>query len=125
MEMWRFLKDDADLSQALQATYDYRLIFLSCFVMIAAAYTGLEVVRRIRVIEAIGARRAWLAIGAFIMGSGVWSMHFIGMLALELPIAVNYSIYVTLLSVLPAIFASAIALRVMCQDSVNCKLADW
>jgi signal transduction histidine kinase/CheY-like chemotaxis protein len=55
------------------------------------------------------------------MGIGVWSMHFIGMLAFRLPVQVNYDIPMTLLSMLPAIVASGIMLHVISQAQIGLR----
>jgi NO-binding membrane sensor protein with MHYT domain len=53
---------------------------------------------------------SWLAVGALALGTGIWAMHFIGMLAFSLPCHVNYDPWITVLSMLPGIVASGIAL---------------
>jgi len=47
------------------------------------------------------------------MGIGVWAMHFLGMLAFRLPVRVNYDVWITLVSVVPAVLASGIMLHVI------------
>ncbi|WP_229797363.1 putative bifunctional diguanylate cyclase/phosphodiesterase [Jeongeupia chitinilytica] len=64
------------------------------------------------------AKRWWLAGGAFAMGLGIWSMHFIGMLAFSLPIPLGYDPLITLLSLLAAVIASAFALWLVCQPTL-------
>src|ERR1700730_1685293 len=59
------------------------------------------------------ARLAWLACGATAMGLGIWSMHYIGMLAFSLPVLVLYDWPTVLLSLLAAVFASAVSLFVV------------
>ncbi|HEY3300783.1 MAG TPA: PAS domain S-box protein [Methylophilaceae bacterium] len=59
--------------------------------------------------------------GAVALGAGVWSMHFIGMMALNLCTKVNYNVAVTALSMLPAIFASLYALNFISADSASTK----
>src|SRR3989442_12572968 len=53
------------------------------------------------------------------MGIGVWAMHFIGMLALRLPVRVHYDVAITLVSVAPAVLASAIMLHVISQARIS------
>lgn len=57
--------------------------------------------------------------GAVALGGGIWSTHFIGMLALELPAPVNYSLTLTLFSLLPACLASWLALRMLSAAEVT------
>jgi NO-binding membrane sensor protein with MHYT domain len=47
------------------------------------------------------------------MGLGVWAMHFIGMLSFDLPVAINYDLAVTAVSVVPVIMASGITIHVL------------
>ena len=89
--------------------YDFQLVLLSLFVAVLASYTALDMAGRIHHSSG-GAPRWWLAGGAVAMGMGVWSMHFIGMLAFRLPIDIGYDTQLTLLSLLLAIGASAFAL---------------
>ena len=60
-----------------------------------------------------------LAVGAVTMGIGVWAMHFLGMLAFRLPVEVSYDVWVTLVSVVPAVLASGIMLHVISQARIS------
>ena len=96
------------------ATYDLKVVGLSVVIAILASYTALDLASRVTAAE----RRAatlWILGGAFSMGIGIWSMHFIGMLAYQLPIPLAYDVPITLLSMLPAIGISALALFVIRQ----------
>ena len=98
--------------QVLVSSYDYRLVVLSVVIAILAAYAALDLAGRVT--SARGrARFVWLTGGSVAMGIGIWSMHYIGMLAFHLPIPVLYDWPTVLLSLLAAIFASAIALFVV------------
>jgi diguanylate cyclase (GGDEF)-like protein len=101
----------------LQGSYNSLLVLFSLLVAVLAAYTSLEMAGRIT--TATGrAARWWLTGGAFAMGLGIWSMHFIGMLAFSLPIRLGYDPVVTLLSLSIAVASSAFALWLVCQDSL-------
>ncbi len=90
--------------------YDYRLVVLSVVIAIFASYAALDLAGRVTVARG-SARLGWLAGGASAIGLGVWSMHYIGMLAFRLPIPVWYDWPIVLLSLLAAIFASAAGLH--------------
>ena len=94
----------------MTGTYSQSLVVLSLLVAILASYTALDMAGRLATTEGRGARRWWLAGGAAAMGLGVWSMHFIGMLAFSLPIPVGYDLAITLYSLAVSIGASAYAL---------------
>src|SRR6266545_2126124 len=88
----------------MTGSYDHWLVLLSLLVAIFASYTALDLASRITSSRGVAARW-WLCGGAFSMGTGIWSMHFIGMLAFSLPVPMGYSIPVTLLSMMFAIEA--------------------
>jgi signal transduction histidine kinase/ActR/RegA family two-component response regulator len=116
---WRFIAPNADLGQELSAAYTPFLVALSFFVAALGGYAALEVVERMASAPSPQTRRRWLAAGAAAMGSGIWSMHFIGMLAFSLPIPVSYDLTITLLSMVPAVFASAMALHFMDRARIS------
>lgn len=92
--------------------YQWQLVAFSVFIAIFASYTTLRVAVRLAWAGPIS-RYYWIAGGACSMGIGIWAMHFVGMLALHLPVPVAYDPLITAFSLLPAIGASAIALHVL------------
>src|SRR5271163_2234217 len=94
---------------ALPRSYDDRLVGLSIVIAILAAHTALDLAGRTA--AATGrARAAWLCGGAIAMGFGIWSMHYVGMLALNLPVPILYDLPTVFASLLAAICSSVIAL---------------
>jgi len=77
--------------------YHHGPVLVSLLVAILASYTALNLALRIRNASR-AASPAWLLGGGFAMGTGIWSMHFVGMLALSLPIEIGYDLPITLLS---------------------------
>lgn len=116
-----FIGSSTDLSQAIQSQYDSKLVLLSVIVPSLAGYAALNVVARIRVGNKMISENAWLLIGSMTMGSGVWAMHFIAMLAFQLPIPVNYNFWITMASVFPVILASAVTLYVISRTTCDGK----
>src|SRR6266567_5318368 len=102
----------------MRGSYDYRLVVLSVVIAICAAYAALDLAGRTTA-AAGKVRLAWLAGGAFAMGLGIWSMHYIGMLAFSLPVPVLYDWPTVLLSLLAAAFASAVALFVVSRKRMG------
>ncbi|HET7597080.1 MAG TPA: diguanylate cyclase [Burkholderiales bacterium] len=92
--------------------YDLRLVALSVVVAAIASYTALDLAGRISAKHGAG-WRLWLLGGAFSMGTGIWSMHFIGMLAFRLPVPIAYDIPLNSLSWVLAVAVSGIALLVV------------
>jgi PAS domain S-box-containing protein len=74
-----------------------------------ASYAALDLSGRIAAARG-GLKSVWLAVGAASMGLGIWSMHYIGMLAYRLPVVVLYHWPTVLWSLMAAIFASGVAL---------------
>src|SRR3979411_765870 len=83
-------------------TYDWYLVALSYAVATFASYTALDLGSRIRASRG-WIRRAWLATAALAMGGGIWSMHFIAMLAFLMPMPVGYDLGLTVLSLVVAV----------------------
>jgi signal transduction histidine kinase/ActR/RegA family two-component response regulator len=96
------------LRRMLVGYYEAPLILLSVLVAIFASYTALSLAERVRDSQGLASR--WVAGGAFAMGTGIWGMHFVGMLAFRLPIPLGYDLGITLLSWVLPILVSAMAL---------------
>jgi NO-binding membrane sensor protein with MHYT domain len=89
-------------------THEPALVALSVLIAIVASYTALDLAGRIRVAVGV-ARYAWLGTAALAMGGGIWSMHFIAMLAFSLPgVPVGYDPALSLLSLFVAILVTGI-----------------
>src|SRR5467141_1613417 len=102
----------------LIGSYNYALVALSVLIAMFASYAALDLAGRVT--SAGGWTRAvWLLGGAGAMGTGIWSMHYIGMLAFILPVPVAYHGPTVLLSLSAAILASAIALYVVSRQKMG------
>jgi diguanylate cyclase (GGDEF)-like protein len=102
----------------MSGSYNFWLVFVSLAVASLASYTALDLASRISASKGLAAR-LWLLGGAFSMGTGIWSMHFIGMLAFNLPIPMGYDMSVTLLSMLIAILVSGFALLMVTGSTLS------
>ncbi len=94
----------------MQSTYDLGLVVVSLAVATLASYTALDLAGRISTMASARMRHLWLVGGAAAMGTGVWSMHFIAMLAFSLPIPLGYDFAITACSLGIAIVVSYFAL---------------
>ncbi|UZM15379.1 EAL domain-containing protein [Pseudomonas kielensis] len=101
----------------LIGNYSPALVLISLCVAILASYTALDMAGRIATTKGRAAH-LWTVGGALAMGVGVWSMHFIGMLAFSLPIALGYDFGITALSLLIAILSSGFALWLVSQPQL-------
>ncbi len=109
-----------DHMEHVYGTYNVLLIFISYIIAVAAAYSALDLAGRVN--RSIGrVRQLWLLCGAMSMGLGIWSMHFVGMLAFKLPVQVSYDVTLVVLSVLFAAAGSYIALYVVCRAVMGAK----
>jgi diguanylate cyclase (GGDEF)-like protein/PAS domain S-box-containing protein len=99
-------------------SYDYHLVALSIAIAVLASYAALDFTGRVT--SAKGRIRfLWLVGGAVAMGIGIWSMHYIGMLAFRLPVPVRYDWPTVLVSLIAAMVASAIALFVVSREKMG------
>jgi NO-binding membrane sensor protein with MHYT domain len=100
--------------------YDSGLVALSILVAITASYTALDLAGCVSASTSSPRKSwVWLIAGATSMGIGIWSMHFIGMLAFHLPVPVAYSLPISLLSVAIAVLVSAIALLILRRPALK------
>jgi PAS domain S-box-containing protein len=114
-----FLTDDIPL--ALCASYHHQpgLVVASYLVAAFAAYTAFHLIARVRAASTTSGRLAWLATAGLSMGFGIWAMHFIAMLAVEIPIAIRFNLPLTVLSAGFAIVASAVAFHLVANETVS------
>lgn len=102
--------------QFLPVQYAYGLVVVSILISMLAAYAAFSLADRMRLAETPLHRALWLLGGSSAMGVGIWSMHYLGMLALRLPVPVYYYVPTVILSLMLAIAASAVALLVVSAD---------
>jgi len=110
--------DMTSSGHVLVGSYDLRLVALSVFIATFASYAALDLAGRVTSARGV-ARTLWLSGGATAMGIGIWSMHYVGMLAFRLPVPIEYDWPTVLVSLLAAIFASAIALFVASREEMG------
>jgi PAS domain S-box-containing protein len=106
----------------LIGSYNYALVALSVLIAMFASYAALDLAGRV---TAAGGwtRAVWLLGGAGAMGTGIWSVHYIGMLAFVLPVPLAYHWPTVLLSLLAAILASVVALGVVSRRKMDASRA--
>ena len=102
----------------IEKSYNLGLVVLSVVVATIGAYVAVEIAQRVR---AAGGRRRilWTCGGALAMGLGIWSMHFVGMLALHLPVLVWYDAPLIFASVVAAVVGCAIAFIIFNRATVS------
>src|SRR5713101_7351296 len=102
----------------ITGTHDPYLVVLSILVAAFASYTALDLGGHVAAARGL-ARRVWLVAAAITMGGGIWSMHFIGMLAFVMPIPMSYDVGLTTLSLLVAIFVTGGGFYVISRQSAS------
>ena len=103
---------------AMQGSYNYALVAVSIVLAMFASYAALDLAGRVT--SAQGRMRAiWLSCGAVAMGLGIWAMHYVGMLALSMPMPVFYRLPTVVASLVAAIAASGVALFVVSRAKMG------
>jgi signal transduction histidine kinase/CheY-like chemotaxis protein len=103
---------------ALSPSYDPWVVVMSLLVATFASYVALDLAQRVRTPDR-SAALWWWAGGSVSLGTGVWAMHFVGMLAYSLPIALGYTTVLTAVSWLAAVLASAVGLRIASHSKLT------
>ena len=98
----------------MSGTHDLGLVLLAVLIGMAASYTALDVVGRMRAAPTRGTYVSWLAAAAFSLGGGIWAMHFVAMLAFSMPgLVVQYDLGLTALSLLLAVAVVGVGFAVV------------
>ena len=119
MEFWRFKSVSLEYGMPMVGQYDIAIVILSIAIACLACYAALTIAYRIVAWQTNVIRWTWLITGATTMGLGIWAMHFTGMLAYSMNSPVHYSVPITVLSALPAILGSGIALFLLSHETIN------
>ena len=102
----------------LIATHEICLVVLPVAIAIITSYTALDLAGRVTLTTG-RARSLWLAGGAGVMGIGIWSMHFVAMLAYHLSIPIDYDALIVLGSLMVAIVTSGVALFIVSRQRLG------
>ena len=114
-----FVLSPPESSVLYTGSYDSVLVGLSIAVAIFASYASLLVAQHVSTTTTATTRRLWLAVGGLCLGTGIWAMHFVGMLAFNLPCSSNYDATITFLSTIPGILASTLALKIISRRALS------
>ncbi len=97
----------------LDCTHNPFLVLLAYLVACAAGFGTLDMAERVSHVDNPTAKRRWRWIGAACLAGGIWSTHFISMLAFQAPIAIHYEVFMTVASLLIAMVASLFAMQTL------------
>jgi diguanylate cyclase (GGDEF)-like protein len=109
----------ASHESALPMHFSVSLVLLSVVIASLAGYLALDLARRSARSRSPRGRRTWLLVGATTMGLGIWSMHFVAMLALDLHTGVRYRLDLVVVSMLAAVLGAGVALGVITRPGAN------
>jgi signal transduction histidine kinase len=104
--------------QVMDGFYNYGLVALSILIAMLGAYATINLAERVKANRG-RARLGWRIGGATAMAIGTWAMHYTGMLAFQLPVPILYDWPTSLLSFLPSLLASAVALIVVIRPKME------
>lgn len=113
------IKEITEISTAFSVTYDLRLVFLSLVIAAFGSYTALDLAGQVIFVHRL-AHKYWLIGGAIALGISIWVMHFIAILAYQLPIPITYNFSIVLISMAVAIVLSGVGLFL-----VSCQPLGW
>ncbi|NBF12227.1 putative bifunctional diguanylate cyclase/phosphodiesterase [Pseudomonas sp. Fl4BN1] len=109
-----FITELPDTGQViLHCTHNPVLVLLAYLVACAASFATLDMAERVSHVERPASQRLWRWVGACSLAGGIWSMHFIAMLAFEAPLEIHYDLPLTLLSLLIALIAAWLAMNTL------------
>jgi NO-binding membrane sensor protein with MHYT domain len=111
-----FLTGDIPLALCTPYRHDPRFVLVSYLVATFAAYTAFDLIARVRAAASQTTRLVWLAIAGLSMGFGIWAMHFIAMLAVEIAIPIRFDLTLTSLSAGSAVLASGLAFHIVANE---------
>lgn len=119
IEIQNFIYRDGDPTPLLYGTYDPWLVALSVTIAIGTSILGMQLARIAGNQTSPLLKQASILAGSISLGAGIWAMHFIGMMALNLCTRVDYHTLTTLLSMAPAVLASWYALYLLSGDKLT------
>lgn len=119
MQLEHFFLTSADGTHFIHGSYHVGLVVLSVAVAICLSLIGLHAAYIAMTTPRRGFHHTAIALGAIALGGGIWTMHFIGMLAFVLPVMVHYDATLTALSYIAATTASWIALYVLARRHIS------
>jgi diguanylate cyclase (GGDEF)-like protein len=106
------------LMDTIDISYVYWLVVASILISIVASYAAFSFAERVAASEGHWSK-GWLIAGPVAMGLGIWSMHYLGMLAVQLPIEVVYHVPTVFFSLLLAIAAASATLQVVSHEKLS------
>ena len=114
-----FFLTDSQSALVMYGGYDWGMVALSVLIAVITSIMAMQLAGMAREEYGRLSRQVAILSGALVLGAGVWSMHFIGMLAFDLCSSARYDPVITLLSMLPSFLASWVALGLLARETVT------
>lgn len=99
---------------SVQMEYNYIYVALSVIVAFVTSYTCFYAIHNL-----LQRKWIWYTFGGTVMGLGIWTTHYVGMMAVNIPLIVTYDLYLTLLSIIPAVLGVTVSLYFANSDVVG------
>lgn len=112
-----FIEGTLPAEAVYQGSYTPGLVLLSLLIAALGAFSGFSHIDLMRATHSRRTRLIWHVSGAAALGLAVWSMHFIGMVAFELPVDIQYLVWPTIASMAPAMVAGFVILRILSRSN--------
>nr|WP_294841123.1 PAS domain S-box protein [uncultured Methylotenera sp.] len=114
-----YIVSDDSLASRLTSTYQPWLIILSCVIAICSSILAFQLLRLAKDQASPISKPISILSSAVSLGAGIWAMHFIGMLALNICTEVQYNPLITILSMIPGTLACYYALNLLSKDNLS------
>jgi two-component system sensor histidine kinase/response regulator len=115
----QFIYREGDPTPLLYGSYDHWLVALSVTIAVGTSILGMQLARVAHDQSSPLLRQGSLIAGAISLGAGIWAMHFIGMMALNLCTRVSYDTLTTIFSMAPGVLASWYALHLLSGEKLT------
>ena len=119
IDFQQFIYREGDPTPLLYGSYDYWLVALSISIAVGTSILGMQLARVAHNQSSTLLRQGSLIAGAISLGAGIWAMHFIGMMALNLCTRVSYDTLTTIFSMAPGVLASWYALHLLSGEKLT------
>lgn len=117
--LFPFVSKGYKISEAIQGEYNFWMVSFSVFIAIFSSYTAFRLVLSIRHSPSNKNTAIYYILSSFVLATGIWSMHFMGMLAYNTGHSANYDIAITCISFIPALIAAGTALKGLSSTEVT------
>ena len=117
-----FFVTDHNPSLMVNGVYDPLLVFISVLIAIFSSFITIKLIDLAKETKSLRYQRLANITAATVLSGGIWSMHFIGMLAFSLCTSIKYDPTITLLSFLPAFLACQYAVLMLMNKTISYKL---